>query len=159
MGDIPNFEELMLPLLEFAKDGNEHSINEAEKHFAKIFQLTSEQKNRKKPSGYEPVFLGRIRWARLYLRKAGLISDTKKKAHYKITPPGKKFLDKPKPLDTKTLMAYPNFEKWKKKIYVSKKISEALPPEEYGVVILLDFLGTKGIWDQPESEQVIKKMG
>lgn len=157
MDDIPTFEDLMRPLLEFAEDGQEHSINEAEKYFTKKFRLTSEQKNRKKSSGYERIFLGRIRWARLYLRKEGLVSDTKKKAHYKITSSGKKLLDTPKPIITKTLMDYPNFEKWKKKIYVSKKIHEAIPVEKYGIVVLLDFLGTKGIWKQPSSSQLIKK--
>jgi len=155
---IPSFEELMLPLLKYAEDGREYAITDIEKSLAKKFFLTDEQRNRKKPSGYEPFFLGRIRWARLYLRKAGLISNTKKKAHYQITDAGKKFLEnKPKKMNAKILMEFTDFSKWKKRIYVDREIPKELPPKEFGIVVLLDFLGTKGIWKQPQSRQLIKK--
>jgi len=158
MDDIPNFEELMFPLLEYAKDGKIHSINDAEKHLAKKLNLTAEQRNRKKQSGYETFFLGRIRWARLYLRKAGLISDVKKKAHYKITESGKKFLKGgKKTLSSKILLDYPDFKKWQDKISLDRKTSEEKPSKGRGIVVLLDFLGTKGMWKENKSETAIKK--
>ena len=158
MGDLPNFEELMFPLLEYAKDGKIHSINDAEKHLAKKLNLTVEQQNRKKQSGYETFFLGRLRWARLYLRKAGLINDAKKKAHYKITESGKKFLKgRKKTLNSKILMDYPDFKKWQDKISLDKKTSKEKTSKGRGIVVLLDFLGTKGMWKEDKSEKVIEK--
>ncbi len=156
--EIPSFEKLMLPVLEYAGDGKEHSINDTEEYLAKQFQLTVEQRKKRKPSGYEHYFLGRIRWARLYLRKAGLISNTEKKAHYQITSNGKKFLEtKPKSLNTKILMEFPDFKKWKTKIYVDRDLPKNATTKDTGIVVLLDFLGTKGIWKQSNSRQLIKQ--
>jgi len=156
--DIPTFEEIMLPLLQYAESGKISKINEAEKYLAKYFQLSQNARNQLKHSGREPTFLNRLRWARLYLKKANLISDPKKD-HFQITESGKNFLKKkPKTLNSKILMGFPEFNKWKNKIYVERKRPKELPlPEEDGIVILLDFLGTKGIWKQPNSKQLIKK--
>ena len=154
--EIPDFEQLMKPLLEYAIDGKIHSVNNAENHLAKKFNLTKEQKEERKPSGREPKFLGRIRWARLYLKKAGLIFDPKE-AHYKITDFGKKFLKKNPKINTKILMNVKQFKKWHDKDFRERKPKLGKAKEGRGIVILIDLLGTKGIVDRMSTKEIIKQ--
>ncbi|HJU14247.1 MAG TPA: winged helix-turn-helix domain-containing protein [Candidatus Nitrosotalea sp.] len=53
---IPDLETIMLPLLEFLRDEKPHTVNEVEKHLAKIFNLTDEERMQEKPSGGESLF-------------------------------------------------------------------------------------------------------
>jgi restriction system protein len=84
---IPDLETIMKPLLEFLSDGKPHAIGDAEKHLAKVFGLTEEEKKRTKPSGGESLFHNRIHWAKFYLKKAGLVESPSRKP-FKITPRG-----------------------------------------------------------------------
>jgi len=159
--EIPTFEEIMLPLLRHGEDGEISSINDAEKHLVSHFQLSQEARNQLKPSGREPTFLNRLRWARLYLKKANLIFDPKKD-HFQITENGKDFLKKkPKILNSKVLMSFPEFKRWKDKIRSAQKLTENKKKvkrltKKYGAVILIDALGTKGIWKRNDSANVLK---
>lgn len=51
MTEIPGFQKFMLPLLQFAADEKEHSINDSLEYIAKEFGLTEEQQNEMLPSG------------------------------------------------------------------------------------------------------------
>ena len=66
---IPDYQTLMLPLLNFLFDGKERNINEAVECLAKEFQLTEEEKNELLPSGQAFLFSNRVGWARTYLKK------------------------------------------------------------------------------------------
>lgn len=48
---IPDYETVMLPLMQFAADGKEYSINEITKHLADLFKLTTEEREQRTPSG------------------------------------------------------------------------------------------------------------
>src|SRR3972149_255785 len=50
---------IMLPLLQFARDGKEHTVDEAEEHLASHFNLTKEERTILKKSGGETTFLNR----------------------------------------------------------------------------------------------------
>ncbi len=52
---IPTYEEIMLPLLEYCKDDNEHSLQEGITHIAQIFKLTQEEKDKTLPSGQKNI--------------------------------------------------------------------------------------------------------
>ena len=69
---IPDYQTIMLPLLEFAGDKKEHHIREAIDYLAEKFSLTAEERKMLLPSGQEPIFDNRVRWAKTYLLKAGL---------------------------------------------------------------------------------------
>ena len=69
---IPDYQTIMLPFLQFAKDGRTHSKREATDHLAEIFQLTDNEKAVELPSGKQTLFDNRVGWARTYLKKAGL---------------------------------------------------------------------------------------
>ena len=51
---IPDYQSNMLPVLEFAKDGNEHSMQETVGHIIKHFALTAEEQNELLASGKQP---------------------------------------------------------------------------------------------------------
>ena len=144
--EFPKDEKIRFKLLEFAKDGHIHSIQDAEDYLAKEFKITEEQRRKEKRTGHETLFLHKIRWCRTHLRIADLISDPKK-AYYQITALGKKFLEDNsdlKEITTQTLMKYKKFQAWKNENdeLKKKKKSSKKAKEGNGVVIMIDALGT-----------------
>jgi restriction system protein len=81
---IPDYQSIMLPLLEFAGDKKEHSIREAIEHIANIFNLSEEERREVLSSGQQYIIDNRVSWARTFLKKAGLLESTKR-AYFKIT--------------------------------------------------------------------------
>lgn len=73
---VPDFQSLMLPLLKFAGDGKEHSLNEAIENLAQHFGLSESDKKEMLPSGAQRKFDNRVSWARTYMLKALLLSST-----------------------------------------------------------------------------------
>jgi restriction system protein len=106
---IPDFQTIMLPLLEIASDGKEHYIHDSVDELAGFFQLSEEEKTKLLPSGQQPVFYNRVGWARTYLKKAGLVDDPKR-GYFQITPRGQKILEsKPEKIDMKFLRQFPEY--------------------------------------------------
>ena len=56
---IPDYQSIMLPLLKFANDGQEHSLRETIEALADKFNLTVEERSELLPSGQQAV-LGKI---------------------------------------------------------------------------------------------------
>jgi len=75
---IPDSKTIVNPLLNYLKDGKEHSMKEVEEYLASHFKLNENEKNQPKPSGHETLFHNRIHWAKFYLKKDGLINDPKR---------------------------------------------------------------------------------
>jgi restriction system protein len=73
---IPDYQSIMLPLLQLAGDGQEHIIGDAVEKLAEYFQLTDEDRREPLPSGQQPRFDNRTHWARTYLKQAGLLEST-----------------------------------------------------------------------------------
>jgi len=133
---IPDYETLMLPFLKFIEDKKEHSLSEALEHIYKRFNLTEKEKKELLPSGTDLLINNRLRWAILYLKRAGLLESAKKGA-YQITEKGLKvLLEKPSKINVKYLMRFPEFVSFKapkdekRKTVVQKKISASLNPME-----------------------------
>lgn len=109
---IPSFEEFMKPLLEFAKDGNEHSLQSAYENLAIELKLTDEQKKEMLPSGTQLTFQNRIGWAKSHLIKAGLL-ESSRRAYFRITEQGKEELKNDIEVITcQYLYKYPRFKEW-----------------------------------------------
>jgi len=105
---IPDYQSIMLPLLEFAGDKKEHSIREAIEHIANIFNLSEEERREVLLSGQQYIIDNRVGWARTYLKKAGLLESTKR-SYFKITDLGLEVLQKnPKKINVKFLEQSPN---------------------------------------------------
>jgi restriction system protein len=91
---IPDFQSLMLPLLRFASDGKEHTLREAEDVLALEFKLSTLEKAELLPSGRQAVFANRIGWARLHIKKAGLVEQPRR-GFFNITLRGTEVLKNP----------------------------------------------------------------
>lgn len=105
---IPDFQSLMLPVLEESARG-EVRIGETIERLANRFALSAEQRAELLPSKRQTTFANRVHWAKSYLGKAGLIRLTKR-AHFEITPLGKQVLADPPPrIDIPYLRRFPDF--------------------------------------------------
>jgi restriction system protein len=73
---IPDFQSIMLPLLELTGDGKEHKLSETIEHLATHFQLTDTERKELLPSGKQARFNNRVGWSRLHLKGAQLLTQT-----------------------------------------------------------------------------------
>lgn len=105
---VPDFQSMMLPIMMLASDGKEHTSSETIEHLAKQFALTEGDRREMLPSGIQPKFDNRVRWAITYLSKAGLLQRTGR-ARFQITDEGRRALaDNPGRIDIKYLKRYPS---------------------------------------------------
>lgn len=76
---IPDYQSLMLPLLQLAaqKDA-ELSTNEVVDILAKQLGLNEEDLKEMLPSGTQATFVNRVGWAATYMKKAGLLEGTRR---------------------------------------------------------------------------------
>lgn len=106
---IPDFQTVMLPFLEFASDGEEHTIRDANNHLAHTFDLTDDETKQLIPSGRQPTFYNRVSWAKIYLQQAGLLISPRR-ACFQITERGRQVLaSKPERITIKLLETFPEF--------------------------------------------------
>ena len=112
---IPDYETLMLPLLKFAGDGNEHTTREAIEFTSKTFGLTEEELKQLLPSGTTRVIVNKTHWGVTYLRKCKLLESTKR-GSFKIAERGIDVLrQNPPKIDTHFLERFPEYHEFKKK--------------------------------------------
>lgn len=110
---IPDYQALMLPLLEFASDGKEHSVREAVEAIAQRLGITEGERRTLLPSGAQPVFDNRVSWARTYLAEAGLLERTQR-GYFRITERGATVLrERPSRLDVAYLERFPEFREFR----------------------------------------------
>ena len=133
---IPDFQTLMLPLLQIASDGKIHSLRETVEFLANEYKLTEEEKSQLLPSGQQPAFFNRVGWARTYLKKSGLLQDPSR-GQFQITDRGLEVLaKKPMKIDMKYLQQFPEYVVFRETVHVSKDKEpkeeeiEGLTPEE-----------------------------
>jgi restriction system protein len=116
---IPDYETIMLPLMKFIADGQEHSINDCADHISDLFKLTSEEREQRIPSGQSSYIKNRTGWARTYLKKAGLLSSPRR-GFVQITDRGREILtQKRDSIDRKFLEQFPEFIEFQQKTNVS----------------------------------------
>lgn len=109
MMTVPKYNELMLPLLQYAGDGKEYHVHDAETAVAEAMQLTEEQFNELLPSGKKTKFYDRLHWAKTYLTKAQLL-ESKGRGLFRITERGLKVLtDDPTEIDKNYLNQFAEF--------------------------------------------------
>lgn len=124
---IPDYQTCMLPLLQFAGDGEAHRLNDAIQALAVKFKLSKAEREELLPSGTQAVISNRIGWARTYLKKAGLLSDPKR-GHFQITDRGRELLKtNPKEINSKFLRQYEEFNEFQRKSNVKATPDESTP--------------------------------
>lgn len=106
---IPDYQSLMLPVLELASKG-ETSVPAVETEVATRFDLSDNERQQMLPSGKQRLLSNRIHWAKFYLTRAGLL-ESPKRGRFVITTAGQQVLAKPPAqLNTQFLLTIPAFQ-------------------------------------------------
>jgi restriction system protein len=112
---IPDFQSLMLPLLQAIGDGNDHSNAEITKALAHQFGVSEEELQKTLPSGPNKLFYNRVAWAKAYLKKAGLLQSPSRTV-FCITSQGKSVLaQEPETINIAFLKQFPSMDWHNKK--------------------------------------------
>lgn len=105
---IPDYQTLMLPVLQLAGDREEHPVADFRKRVAGHFHLTPEDLSQNLKSGTS-LLANRVAWAIAYLHKAQFL-DLTTRGVYRIAERGATFLQSNQPtLTLKTLKQFPDF--------------------------------------------------
>lgn len=73
--NIPKYNAIILPLLQYAADGKDHHIRDAIASLISVFNLTEEEATALMRTGNQTIFANRAHWANSYLKKAGLLES------------------------------------------------------------------------------------
>jgi len=126
---IPDYQTIILPLLKFLVDEQEHSLQETIENISNQFNLSEEERRELLPSGQQPIIHNRVGWARTYLKKAGLIESTRR-GYFRITHRGtevqKRNIDR---IDVSFLKEFPEFRVFLNS-HKSRKVTEGILVEE-----------------------------
>lgn len=106
---IPDYQSLMLPVLQTVMDRQEHPIPQMRQRIAEELRLPQTELLERLASGSQTIFANRIAWAVQYLKSAGAI-EAVRRGVYKITDRGVSLLDgPPSGISAKTLRRFPEF--------------------------------------------------
>ena len=106
---IPDYQTLMLPVLQLASDQLEHKFREVVEALAEKFSLSDDERAELLPSGSQTVFHNRVGWARSYLKQAGLL-ESPRRGYFRITDQGLILLaENPERINVSLLERYPEF--------------------------------------------------
>lgn len=75
---IPTQQKILLPLLKIMSDGTEHHVNEAIDLLIAHFELSEDEIRQQYPSGNDNIFRNRVRFARAFLIRIGLLESSKR---------------------------------------------------------------------------------
>lgn len=105
---IPDYQSLMLPVLQLAANG-EMRVPQAAAAIAEKLGLTEAEREELLPSGRQRLLHNRIHWAKFYMSKAGLI-ESPRRGHFVASQTGRALLQtNPQSISVETLMQYPAF--------------------------------------------------
>lgn len=106
---VPDFQSIMLPLLEVMRDGEEHTMKNLTATLAERFELSEEDRQQMLPSGEQSVFSNRVAWSKTHLKSAGLL-DNPSRGRVRISELGKELLStNPSSVNCRLLKQYPQY--------------------------------------------------
>lgn len=109
---IPDYQGLMLPVLQFAGDRKEHSLLESREKISAQLNLSERELTDRLPRSFQTIFASRVGWAVTYLRSAGAVR-TVRRGVYQITARGLDLLkSNPSQINVNTLRQYAEFRKF-----------------------------------------------
>lgn len=131
---IPDYETLMLPLLQLATkaNGQELRLSDAADVLAERFRLTDKERTELLPSGGTFKFASRVSWARTYLQKAGLL-EAPRRGYFRLTARGATVLKQsPAKIDNKLLAQFEEFKAFqgKKRVRNGSEVAAKETPIE-----------------------------
>ncbi len=123
---IPDYQTLMRPVLECAKDG-EANINEVARILADKLKLTPAEVSEMLPSGKQTRFSNRVNWAKSYLKNAGLVEITRR-GYFRITADGLAALaDTTAAINNAYLEKYPAYQEFRARFRPEDDITGTVP--------------------------------
>ncbi|CAN5491603.1 restriction endonuclease [soil metagenome] len=128
---VPDFQTIMLPLLEMLGDGNEHSLSEMLARLGTSLNLSDDDLKERIPSGVQTRLYNRICWSTTHLKKAAIIDNTGR-GRFRITSRGLELLQKHlKKIDLSLLNTYPEYIEFRQlsRSKDVKAIEPSLQPE------------------------------
>jgi restriction system protein len=126
---IPDFQSLMLPVLEFHGDNKEHGSQETLGHLKIKLKLTDAEINELLPSGRQQRFSNRVGWAIIHLMKSVLLKR-QSRGKYNITPRGLEVLkEKPEKISIKFLEKFPEYLEFRE-VRPGITVEKSLPSSE-----------------------------
>ncbi len=124
---IPDYQAIMLPLLELASDLEVHQFRSAVDFLAHKFQLTEDEKRELLPSGRQPRSQNRVGWARTYMTKARLL-ESPMRGTFRITERGQQVLNQtPSSITSKYLEQFPEFITFRSTSYGESSSDDTRP--------------------------------
>jgi restriction system protein len=123
---VPDFQSLMLPFLEYVRDGKPHPIREIYSGIADQMGLSEAELTELLPSGHQSKYRNRLSWAGIYLRKAGLLQSPLRGV-YQLTPRGEAVLNENhQKINIAVLNNFAEFKEFRQKQQTKKsEISES----------------------------------
>ncbi len=127
---IPTYQDVMLPMLKLASDGQQHTLQASVEHLGQFFKLTEAEKAERLPSGSQYKFNNRVSWARGYMKQAGLL-EYPSRGEFRITDRGREVLSRnPKKIDVNYLMQFPDFVDFRNRTNKDKSDDKAKKEDE-----------------------------
>lgn len=128
---IPDFQTLMLPVLELLKNGNPVKLSDMVNIMSDKYNLTEEERNEWLPSKVQKTMYNRVAWAKQYLINSELI-ESPERGSFVITQKGLDVLDqKPNKIDLRFLKSLDNENNIETKTEIlNAHIEENKTPEE-----------------------------
>jgi len=121
--NIPDYQTIMLPLLQLLKDGKPFALNDVTQTLAGKFKLSEDDLRIKVPSGQQHLFRNRVTWAISYLKSAGMISYPQRGV-YAITEIGRDVLkENIDRIDTNYLKKFEAYRRWQNTFSETSQIS------------------------------------
>jgi len=106
---IPDFQSVMLPLIETLADGQERTMRALTDLLAGRFGLTEAERQELLPSGQQSIFSNRVAWSKSHLKYAGLLENPAR-GRVRISELGRKVLsEKPQAINVKYLKRFPSY--------------------------------------------------
>src|SRR5438270_11597083 len=110
---VPDYQSLMLPLLDALADGRDHDVKEVRDSIAKRLGVTDRDREELQPRGKQSTYDNRLGWAKTYLDKAGLVQSVRRGV-YQITSAGRDVLrSRPSRIDVAFLSRFPGFDEFR----------------------------------------------
>lgn len=125
---IPDYQTLMLPVLQLLGDGQEHLLRNIVQQLSDQFGLSEDERRHLLPSGVSTTIGSRVGWAKTYLHKARLLNLTGR-GRLQISPRGTSVLQHaPDRIDVAFLKQFPEFVEFQspKKNGDTDKVSEQI---------------------------------
>ena len=109
---IPDFQSVMLPMLEAMSDGQERTLQGLTTLLADRFGLTELERDKVLPSGQQSIFSNRVSWAKSHLKYAGLL-DNPTRGRVRISGLGSQVLaEHPEAINIKFLKRFPAYREF-----------------------------------------------